>query len=97
MACGLILGYVQLSAGSGLAVKTGRLTMIERYLGGSKYANLNKKKRSANIIAGILALPLLIFSLFLFFSRYQKYFSFGFDMENTMETLFPMKSNTRGR
>ncbi|MFE8102764.1 DUF6097 family protein [Brenneria goodwinii] len=90
MACGLILGYVQLSAGSGLAVKTGRLTMIERYLGGSKYANLNKKKRSANIIAGILALPLLIFSLFLFFSRYQKYFSFGFDMENTMETLFLM-------
>ncbi|MEC5318055.1 DUF6097 family protein [Brenneria populi subsp. brevivirga] len=63
---------------------------IERYLGGSRYANLNNKKRSANIISGILAFPLLIFSLLLLFDRYQGYFGFGFDMENTMKTLFLM-------
>ncbi|MDX5628142.1 MULTISPECIES: DUF6097 family protein [unclassified Brenneria] len=63
---------------------------IERYMGGSTYANLDKRKRVANIMTGILALPPLIFAFVLLFDRYQGYFGFGFDMGGTMKTIFLM-------
>ncbi|MEC5342274.1 DUF6097 family protein [Brenneria populi] len=61
---------------------------IERYLGGSTYANLDKRKRVANIMTGILALPLLIFALLLLFDRYQGYLGFGSDIGDMLKTIF---------
>lgn len=67
---------------------THQIIEIERYMGDSTYANLDKRKRAANIMTGVLALPWLIFALFLLFDRYQGYLGFGFDTGDTMKTIF---------
>ncbi|RKG31112.1 DUF6097 family protein [Acinetobacter tianfuensis] len=50
---------------------------IEKYFKGDEFSNLHAKKKLANIGTGLLALPVLIYCLFLFGSRFANNFGFN--------------------
>jgi len=60
---------------------------IEKYLGQSEFSHLNTKRKKANIGTGILALPILIYCLFLFGSRYANNFGFNINAAEFNHTL----------
>ena len=52
---------------------------IENYLGESEFRSLQEKRKLVNLSTGLLALPILIYSIFLFGSRYANNFGFNID------------------
>lgn len=52
---------------------------IEKYLGENEFRSLHEKRKLANWGTGLLALPVLIYCLFLFGSRYVNTFGFNID------------------
>ncbi|WP_312971162.1 DUF6097 family protein [Acinetobacter gerneri] len=55
---------------------------IEKYFGENEFSHLSAKRKLSNIGTGLLALPVLIYCLFLFGSRYAK--NFGIDIDATV-------------
>lgn len=65
-----------------------QMVEIEHYLGGTTYQELSRKKRSINIWTGILALPALLFGLFLLFGRFAGYVGIDADVSGVSQMLF---------
>ena len=61
---------------------------VERYYGEEEFRQLTLKKNKVNIWTGILAVPILIYCIFLFLSRYVHYFGIKIDVSHTSQMLF---------
>lgn len=61
---------------------------VEEYYGKEELRQLNSKKKKVNIWTGILAVPILLYCIFLFLSRYVHYFGINLDISNTNQMLF---------
>ncbi|OTG85547.1 hypothetical protein B9T31_12210 [Acinetobacter sp. ANC 4558] len=70
-----------------------QIVEIEKYLGGNEFSNLNAKTKFANLGTGLLGLPVLIYCLFLFGSRYANSFGFNIDAAAFNHSLFMLVIN----
>ncbi|SPL69165.1 DUF6097 family protein [Acinetobacter stercoris] len=61
---------------------------IEKYLKENEFCNLLEKRKFVNLGTGVLALPVLIYCIFLFGSRYASNFGFNIDAAAVNHTLF---------
>lgn len=61
---------------------------VEKYYGGEELRQLSSKKNKVNIWTGILAVPILLYCIFLFLSRYVHYFGINVDISHTNQMLF---------
>lgn len=57
-------------------------------MGEEELRQLSSKKKKVNIWTGILAVPILLYCIFLFLSRYVHYFGINVDISHTNQMLF---------
>lgn len=61
---------------------------VEKYFGGTEFEKLELKKNKINVWTGILAVPVLIYCIALFFSRYAHNFGINIDVDMMNHMLF---------